>query len=225
MAKWRDETFEVSTNKVNPVEDLSFSYEQAADSSSDAEGTPQTNERGMQLFPLSCSVTLHSAAGTDVRKEIERWEALVTKTGYFYLGGKKLGPVVQLQKVAVSGLKLDDLGRMRLATLKLTFKECSRTAAASTDGTDTSALNVGAKTESKSEKKPTNTEAASAPKQTISVGSTVKPTGEKYCSGQKIPDWVKQRSHKVSQISGEKTLLGYPDGISSWVYTSELTLV
>ena len=222
MAKWRDMTFEVSTNKVNPVEDLSFSYEQIADSNSDAEGTPQTNERGTELFPLSCSVKLHSAAGINVRSEIERWEALVTKTGYFYLEGKKLGPIVQLRKVAVSGLKLDDLGRMRLATLKLTFKEYDR---ATTSVIDTSALNVGAKTASKSEKKPTNTEAASAPKQTISVGSMVKPTGQKYYTGQKIPDWVKQRSHKVSQISGEKTLLGHPDGINSWVYTSELTLV
>ena len=53
----------------------------------------------------------------------------------------------------------------------------------------------------------------------------VKPTGSKYYTGQTIPNWVKQRSHKVSQISGEKTLLGYPDGICSWVYTNELTLV
>lgn len=222
MAKWRDMTFEVSTNKVNAVEDLSFSYEQIADSNSDAEGKPQTNERGTQLFPLSFSVMLHSAAGIDVRSEIQRWENLVTKTGYFYLQGKKLGPVVQLRKVAVREVKLDDLGRMRLAKLSLTFKEYDKK---TTSVIDTSALNVGAKTSSKSEKKATNTQATSAQKQTIKVGAMVKPTGKKYYTGQTIPNWVKQRSHKVSQISGEKTLLGYPDGICSWVYTSELTLV
>ncbi len=222
MAKWRDMTFEVSTNKVNAVQDLSFSYEQIADSNSDAEGKPQTNERGTQLFPLSCSVTLHSAAGIDVRKEIKKWESLVTKAGYFYLEGKKLGPIVQLRKVSVSGVKLDDFGRMRMAKLSFTFKEYDEK---TTSVIDTSALNVGAKTSSKSEKKPTNTQAASAKKQTIKVGSMVKPTGTKYYTGQTIPGWVKQRSHKVSKLSGEKTLLGYPDGICSWVYTSELTLV
>lgn len=222
MAKWRDMTFEVSTRKVNAVQDLSFSYEQIADSNSGAEGTPQTNERGTQLFPLSCTVMLHSAAGIDVRNEIDRWEKLVTKAGYFYLQGKKLGPIVQLRKVAVSGVKLDDFGRMRMAKLSLTFKEYDEK---TTSVIDTSALNVGAKTSSKSEKKPTNTQAASAKKQTIKVGAMVKPTGNKYYTGQTIPNWVKQRSHKVSKILGEKTLLGSPDGINSWVYTSELTLV
>ena len=222
MAKWRDMTFEVSTRKVNAVQDLSFSYEQIADSNSDAEGKPQTNERGTQLFPLSCSVTLHSGAGIDVRNEIGRWEKLVTKAGYFYLQGKNLGPIVQLRKVAVSGVKLDDFGRMRMAKLSLTFKEYDEK---TTSVIDTSALNVGAKTSSKSEKKPTNTQAASAKKQTIKVGAMVKPTGNKYYTGQTIPNWVKQRSHKVSKILGEKTLLGSPDGINSWVYTSELTLV
>ena len=115
-------TFEVSTNKVNAVEDLSFSYEQIADNNKDAEGTPKTNQRGTNLFPLSCSVTLHSAAGINVRAEISKWQKLVTKTGYFYLQGKKLGPVVQLRKVSVSGIMLDDLGRMRVAKLSLTFK-------------------------------------------------------------------------------------------------------
>lgn len=222
MAKWRDMTFEVSTNKVNAVEGLSFSYAQIADNNSDAEGTPQTNERGTELFPLSFSTTLHSAAGIDVRSEIQKWENRVTKTGIFYLQGKALGPTLQLRKVSVSGVVLDDFGRIRLAKLKFDFKEYDRK---TTSVIDTSALNVGAQTSAKSEKKPTNTQATSATKQTIKVGAMVKPTGNKYYTGQTIPNWVKQRSHKVSQISGEKTLLGYPDGICSWVYTNELTLV
>jgi len=64
-----------------------------------------------------------------------------------------------------------------------------------------------------------------APTQTIKVGSRVKPTGAKYTTGQTIPQWVKDRSHEVSQISGDKVLLGYPNGICSWVYLNEVTLV
>ncbi len=215
-------TFEISTKKVNPVEDLTFSYEQIADNNRDAEGTPQTNERGTQLFPLSFSVTLHSGAGIDVRSEIQKWRDRVTKTGYFYLEGKSLGPVVQLRKVQVKNIKLDDFGRIRLASLAFTFKEYDRK---TTSMIDTSALNVGAETKEKADRKPVNAGAASAERSTIKVGAMVKITGTKYYSGQKIPDWVLQRSHKVSQISGERTLLGHPDGINNWVYTNELTLV
>lgn len=221
MAKWRDMTFEVSTSKVNPVEDLSWSYEQIADNNRDAEGTPQTNERGTQLFPLSFSVTLHSGAGVDVRSEIQRWRDRVTKTGFFYLNGKTLGPIVQLRKVQVKNVKLDDFGRIRLAKLSFTFKEYDRK---TTSVIDTSALNVGAETKEKEDRKPANAGAETAERTTIKVGSMVKITGTKYYSGVKIPDWVLQRSHKVSQISGERTLLGHPDGINSWVYTNELSL-
>ncbi len=90
----------------------------------------------------------------------------------------------------------------------------------------TTALNVKASTASKSVKKTTNTAAKKATKKTIKVGDYVKPTGSRYATGQKIPNWVKQRKHKVSQIksSQNKVLLGHPNGINSWVYLSEVTL-
>lgn len=87
-------------------------------------------------------------------------------------------------------------------------------------------LNVKASTASKSVKKTTNTAAKKATKKTIKVGDYVKPTGSRYATGQKIPNWVKQRKHRVSQIksSQNKVLLGHPNGINSWVYLSEVTL-
>lgn len=51
----------------------------------------------------------------------------------------------------------------------------------------------------------------------IAVGDTVRITCSTYSTGQAIPSWVKNTTHKVSQIKGEKALLGYPDGIASWV--------
>ena len=56
----------------------------------------------------------------------------------------------------------------------------------------------------------------------IKVGDLVKITGSRYATGEMIPSWVKKQKHKVSQISGSKVLLGYPSGISSWVYKRDI---
>ena len=223
MAKWGPKTWAVSTKQVVALQGLSFSYTQVADNNTSTEEKKTTNERGVELFPLSFTTTLHSGAGVDVRAEIESWQKLVTQVNYFYLGGKKLGPKLQLRKVSVGNVTIDDLGRMRLATISLEFKEYDEDT--TSVKVSTSALNVGASTSAKSQKKTTNKAAKKAPKKTVKVGSYVKPTGKKYATGETIPSWVKQRSHKVSQIKGNKVLLGYPDGIRSWVYLSDVTLV
>ena len=59
----------------------------------------------------------------------------------------------------------------------------------------------------------------------ITVGSTVKVSGAKYATGQTIPGWVKSTTHKVSEISGDRALLGRDGGICSWVYLKDITLV
>lgn len=212
MAQWGSKKWAVSSKQVVALEGLAFSYEQVADENTSTEDKKTTNERGTELFPLSFTTVLHSGAGVDVWAEIQSWKALVTKVNYFYLGGKKLGPKLQLRKVAVSNTKVDGKGRLLLATLSFTFKEYDP--ATTSVKVSTTALNVKASTASKSVKK------------TIKVGDYVKPTGSRYATGQKIPNWVKQRKHRVSQIksSQNKVLLGHPNGINSWVYLSEVTL-
>ena len=225
MAKWGPKTWAVSTKQVVALQGLSFSYTQVADNNTSTEEKKTTNERGTEHFPLTFTTVLHSGAGVDVRAEIESWETLVTKVNYFYLGGKALGPKLQLRKVAASDIKLDDLGRMRLATLSFEFKEYDPDT--TSVKVSTSALNVKASTSSKSQVKTENAAVKSAAKKTISVGAYVKPTGARYATGETIPGWVKERSHVVSQIkeSQNKVLLGHPSGINSWVYLSEVTLV
>lgn len=228
MADWGPKKWEVSAKKVTALKGLSFSYAQVADNNSSTEDKKTTNERGTELFPLSFTTTLHSGAGVDVRAEIESWQKLVTKVNYFYLGGERLGPKLQLRKVSVGDVQLDDLGRIRVATLSFEFKEYNHdTTSVKVSTSVLSALDVKAAAREKEKKKTTNTAAKKATKKTIKVGSYVKPTGKKYATGQTIPNWVKQRSHKVSQIKANqnKVLLGYPDGIRSWVYLDEVTLV
>lgn len=225
MAKWGPKTWAVTPQKVVALEGLAFSYSQVADNNTSTEEKKTTNERGTDLFPLSFTTVLHSGAGVDVRAEIESWKKLVTKVNYFYLGGKKLGPKLQLRKVSVSNVKIDDFGRMRLATLSFELKEYDPDT--TSVKVSTSALKVGASTSAKSAKKTENKAVAKAEAKTITVGCYVRPTGQKYATGQTIPGWVKERSHKVSQIkeSQNRVLLGHPDGINSWVYLSEVTLV
>lgn len=225
MAKWGPKTWAVTPQKVVALEGLAFSYSQVADNNTSTEEKKTTNERGTDLFPLSFTTVLHSGAGVDVRAEIESWKKLVTKVNYFYLGGKKLGPKLQLRKVSVRNVKIDDFGRMRLATLSFELKEYDPDT--TSVKVSTSALKVGASTSAKSAKKTENKAVAKAEAKTITVGCYVRPTGQKYATGQTIPGWVKERSHKVSQIkeSQNKVLLGHPDGINSWVFLSEVTLV
>ena len=127
--------------------------------------------------------------------------------------------------MSVGSVKTDDSGRIRLATLSFEFKEYDPDT--TSVKVNTSALKVSATKTTKAQKKKTNTAVKKAAKKTIKVGDYVKPTGKKYATGKTIPAWVKQRSHKVSQIkeSQNRVLLGHPDGINSWVYLSEVTLV
>lgn len=223
MARWGNKAWEINSKKVVALEGLKFSYTQVADNNTSTEDKKTTNERGTELFPLSFTTTLHSGAGVDVRAEIESWEKLVTKVNYFYLQGKRLGPKLQLRKVDVDVQHTDDFGRIRLAVLSFEFKEYDPDT--TSVKVTTSALNVKASTSSKSQKKTTNTAVKKATKKVIKVGDYVKPTGKKYATGQTIPAWVKQRSHKVSQIKSNRVLLGHPNGINSWVYLNEVTLV
>lgn len=219
MAKWGPMKWNVNPHTVLAIQGLSFSFAQVADENTSTEEKKTTNERGTELMPLSFSTVLHSGAGVDVRAEVEKWEKLVTCAYPLYLDGKKLGPArLQLRKVSVSDVKLDNSGRMLLATLSFEFKEY-----------DPATSSVIAKTTitvvEKAQKKTTNTAAKKATTKTVKVGSTVRIVGKKYATGQTIPTWVKQRTHKVSQIKNDKLLLGHPNGINSWVRKNDVTLV
>ena len=222
MAKWGTKTWAVSPKKVLALEGLTFAYTQAADNNSSTEEKKTTNERGMDLFSLSFSTVLHSGAGVDVRDEIESWKKLVTQVDYLYLGGKKLGPKLQLRKVSVSNVKIDDLGRMRLATLSFEFKEYDPDT--TSVKVSTSALSVKASAESKSQKKPDNVQIEQLPEKPITIGTYVQVVGDRDIAGEAITEKEKERSYSVSKIneSQNKALLS---GIDRWVYLNDVTMI
>lgn len=51
----------------------------------------------------------------------------------------------------------------------------------------------------------------------IKVGDRVRVTADRYATGEEVPNWVKEKVHKVSQVEKTKVLLGWPDGIASWL--------
>ncbi|HIS32268.1 MAG TPA: hypothetical protein IAB44_12105 [Candidatus Limivivens intestinipullorum] len=222
MAKWGTKTWAVSPKKVLALEGLTFAYTQAADNNSSTEEKKTTNERGMDLFSLSFSTVLHSGAGVDVRDEIESWKKLVTQVDYLYLGGKKLGPKLQLRKVSVSNVKIDDLGRMRLATLSFEFKEYDPDT--TSVKVSTSALSVKASAESKSQKKPDNVQIEQLQEKPITIGTYVQVVGDRDIAGETITEKEKERSYSVSKIneSQNKALLS---GIDKWVYLNDVTMI
>ena len=66
--------------------------------------------------------------------------------------------------------------------------------------------------------------ADNTPKTDIKAGYTVKVnfSASKWASGQTIPNWVKGKSYKVQQTSGDKVLLG---GIMSWIKRSDVEIL
>ncbi|WOC53470.1 LysM peptidoglycan-binding domain-containing protein [Oenococcus oeni] len=67
-------------------------------------------------------------------------------------------------------------------------------------------------------------QANNTPKSSITVGDTVKVnfSAFKWATGQTIPSWVKGKSYKVLQISGNNVLLA---GISSWISKSNVEIL
>lgn len=58
--------------------------------------------------------------------------------------------------------------------------------------------------------------------QNYNVGDKVIINGSYYATGQKIPEWVKQKTYNIIQVKEDRILLG---GIYSWVYKKDTSIV
>lgn len=202
MAKWRDKTFEVSADKVNPLSNFSTSTTIKSDNSDSKKNTTE-------LVPFKFDVDIHANAGLDPKTEYDDWCSLISKTDILYLNGERFGRETRLKEVSLSGVIFDDFGRIRFATIGLSFEEVNQ---AETKSTIVSSAK-------KSEKK---TEKNKGKKIEISVGSKVKLTGTYYPDHEKIPDYNKTLIVKVTKISGSKAYIAQ---FEKWVYLSTLSIV
>lgn len=219
MAKWGPKTWTVSPSQITALQDLSVAYTQIADDNSGTEDNSLSNTRGMDLIQISFKTVINANAGVNVRNEIASWENLVTATEYLYINGTKFGPLLQLRDVKVSGVKLDDKGRFREATLTFTFKEYNTK---STRNLGVSALSVGNGNASRMGKRNPKVDSSSSSSTKIKKGSKVKIKGKKYSNGKKIPKKVKKKTYKVTKITKGVAKL---KGLKNKVRVKDLTLV
>lgn len=207
MAKWRNKTFEVSRSKVNPLKNFSTSTTIKGDDS-------KSKKKKTELVPFTFDVDLHANAGINPQTEYESWCSLIKSTGVLYMHGRRFGRETRLTDVSLSGVTQDDYGRIRFATMGLTFEEVNQKETSGSAGTR-AAASEAKKAEKKAKKK-------KGKKVTISVGSSVKLTGTYYADGEKILSSEKKRVLQVGKIKGNKAYLPQVD---AWVYTSTLSLV
>jgi hypothetical protein len=223
MAKWRDKTWEVSPSKVMALQNLSTSYKLKAEQNTDVEGSPATNERGMELVPLSLDMTLHAALGVDILAELESWRQRIRLSGPFLLAGRQLGPTMQLQQVDLSNVQLDDLGRIRVATIALSFEEIVDTGS-TIPATSTSALSVGASDAEKADKKPASSVNESSA-QGIKVGSKVRvASGARTYTGQTLKSFVFKTTYDVIEVKGDRVVIGLGKAVTAAMRMSDLSL-
>lgn len=223
MAKWRDKTWEVSPRKVVALQNLSTSYKLKAEENTDVEGSPATNERGMELVPLSIDMTLHAALGVDILAELESWRQRIKLSGPFLLAGRQLGPTMQLQQVDLSNVQLDDFGRIRVATIALSFEEIVDTGS-TVPATSTTALSVGASDAEKADKKPTSAVNKSTA-QGIKVGSKVRvASGARTYTGGGLASFVYKITYDVIQVKGDRVVIGLGKAVTAAMKMSDLSL-
>lgn len=207
MAKWRNKTFEISRNKVNPLKNFSTSTKIKGDNS-------ESKKKITELVPFTFDIDVHANAGVNIKNEYEEWCSLIKKTGVLYMNSRRFGRETRLMEVSLSGVLLDDLGRIRFATIGLSFEEVNKG-----ETINKKSSCVTAKASEKAERKQVKRKGK---KVAVSVGSMVKLTGTSYVNGKKIKEEEKKRIFKIEKINGS---MAYITQVDEWVYINTLSLV
>jgi hypothetical protein len=129
IATYQKKVFQVSNNSKYIMGDLAWSSALSSEAQEKLKSKPSTYIKGEALIPLSFTIPLLTSLGHDVRKEIESWQAILSKQSpdYFILGAKPIGKNKFLLKtVAVSETEIDGKGNLRKATLKIDLEEYVR---------------------------------------------------------------------------------------------------
>lgn len=150
IAQWGPKGFLISPSKIVTLEGLQTSVSLKSDSENDTSGTARTNTRGLQLRPVSFSVTYTRATGTDPRAQLEEWESLVGQSHPLYIGSKRFGPSsLLLKQVTASDYVLSPAGDILSVTISVSMEEeskgnTSNVAASSVSPTNTASANKAA---------------------------------------------------------------------------------
>lgn len=124
VAQWGSHKWSLSHDDLRAVEKLSFSFALNTDSSTASGGKAiGSSYSDLTIVPIKFSTRLMAAVGVDVRKEIDDWRQSIGAVNPILIGGKQLGPRMQLMQVDASDVVLNGNGVMISATLSFTFQE------------------------------------------------------------------------------------------------------
>ncbi|AOZ91623.1 phage tail protein [Paenibacillus crassostreae] len=133
IASFQGKIFMVSSTKVYTLDGLEWSGSLNTESQEKLKSKPSTYIKGQALNTMSFDIPLRADMKTDVRKQIEAWEAIRDKQspGFFVLGTKPLGKNKWLLKsVATSDTVIDNKGTIISAKINLSFEEYVRAGSA-----------------------------------------------------------------------------------------------
>ena len=146
IAQWGPHKWELTSDSVKTIEKLTFSWSLNTDSKLAASGKAVgSSNEDLSIVPVTFSTNLLAATGADVRKEIESYEQSIGGVYPLLIGGKQLGPNMQLMTVAASEGHLSGSGEMVAATVTFTFNEFNpkkREKASSSASTASSSLST-----------------------------------------------------------------------------------
>ena len=126
MAYWGPMTFEVSTNRIAVLQNLTTSLTLKEDSENDTSGTEPTNTRGRDLRPMSFEILYHAGAGNNPRAMIAAWESLLGHSYPLVIGGQRFGEgKMKLKNVSTKDIQLTNSGGFIQAAVSISLEEYS----------------------------------------------------------------------------------------------------
>lgn len=200
QGSWNGIKFGVTSTKINPMSSMTIQKSVEIDEeSSNLNYSPATIEMTTTLIP---------ELGNDILYQYRKWTSNIKKYAYLFMGGKRVWLVpVMLKDVSIGVPTLDELGRLRVAEITLTFEEWDAKQRAKTHK---KWLKEQEKKKSKKKKK-------------LAVGVWVKIKGKKYYGGKlKISASIRKKKYKVVKIVNGKV---YLEGLKNPIKKSDLSVL
>lgn len=112
IAKWGNKKWEISSKKLNPVNEISIDMGY------------NTDEKRKEKRTVKVPYKVYKEFGVDVENEINSWYEELGKAAGLYIGSKRFGPkLLKLTNVSASAIQATDTGVIRSAEFSLDFEE------------------------------------------------------------------------------------------------------
>lgn len=204
FGKWKKHKFVVNHKKSYVFSDFSTKTEAKAKGS-------KSKKKKTELEEVSFVIHCVREAGVNPETEYAGWCKDINKSASLYIHGRKWASnPLKLKSVSLESVTQDDIGRMRMADIKLTFKEKNK-------------KDVSTGSPSKAAKAAKKTAKAKKKKVTINSGSRVFLVGTYWADGQTIPKNYKSSPVTVGRLNKDRDK-AFISECDAWVYTNTVSM-